>query len=121
MSNKDIIAIVLVYVALMGLMFVVLGSGIAHADTIYWEYVDCDGVVTYTDRDPVPAYRDEAILVTTDGLENYRYYTRDDSPFVPAAQTPSTPKTSSDVAPAASPSRVIVDINRYHPKELYRP
>jgi len=121
MNNKDIIAIVIVYVALMGLIFVVLGSGIANADTVYWYYEDCDGVATFTDRDQVPLQnRDDAKIYVTGPIEDYERYTSDKSPFVPAAQTP-TPPTSTAVAPVASPSRVIVDINRYHPEPLYRP
>ena len=106
------------------ILFVILlaFAASASADTLYWYYVDCDGVATFTDRDSVPQqYRGDAELKVGTGLFDYSKTTVDTFPFVAATQAPS-PSTSSVAPPVVViRSENPVEVNRYHAEDLYRP
>jgi hypothetical protein len=96
----------------------------ASADTVYWEYVDCDGVRTFTDRDSVPVqYQGEAELHVGGPLSEYERFTVDEFVKTPLL-VPTTQAPTSSVAPPvviiqSSPDPV--NFNRYHAEPLYRP
>jgi len=121
MNDKALLWMILVYVSLIGCLFMLIPTD-SPADTIYWEYVDCDGVRTFTDRDALPdLYKDSAELRVAGPLVDYDRLTVDAAPFV-ATTTAPTPSTSS-VAPQVViiQSESPVQINRYHAEPLYRP
>lgn len=105
MTVPDKICIITIYILIMAGCLFCLGT--AKAETLSWEYVDRDGVVTYTDQLPPAAYRAAAELIIVGPLDEYQYFTRDDHPFVPHQTVEDRPEATivEESAPAPTPPR----------------